>query len=195
MSVSKLPSPATRLSASEVNATRRPSALIEADDDRSVVAGMVTSWRMEVAAQTGAEPTTHFRQSTSRPAARFPARHARGCPASKVPGTRAPELRLQLHSLFLRRGAWRRYVRTPPALNLPDRWPRRPSTHRDSWPSRTEEHGELACVDGGTATVHAAWTGTGELVRGERDLPGHLQDRHPGLPLPGPSGTPPRPAG
>jgi hypothetical protein len=47
MSVSKLPSPTTRLSASEVNATKRPSALIEADDDRSVVAaGMVTSWRM-----------------------------------------------------------------------------------------------------------------------------------------------------
>jgi hypothetical protein len=38
MSVSKLPSPATRLSASEVNATRRPSTLIEAADDRSVVA-------------------------------------------------------------------------------------------------------------------------------------------------------------
>jgi hypothetical protein len=33
---------------------------------------MVTSWRMEAAAQTSAEPTTHFRQSTSRPAARFP---------------------------------------------------------------------------------------------------------------------------
>jgi hypothetical protein len=29
----------------------------------------------------------------------------------------------------------------------------------------TEEHGEFVCVDAGTATVHAAWTGTGELVR------------------------------
>jgi hypothetical protein len=29
----------------------------------------------------------------------------------------------------------------------------------------TEEHGEFVCVDAGTATVHAAWTGTGQLVR------------------------------
>ena len=29
----------------------------------------------------------------------------------------------------------------------------------------TEEHGEFVCVDAGTATVHAAWTGTGELLR------------------------------
>jgi hypothetical protein len=29
----------------------------------------------------------------------------------------------------------------------------------------TEEDGEFVCVDAGTATVHAAWTGTGELVR------------------------------
>lgn len=29
----------------------------------------------------------------------------------------------------------------------------------------TEDHGELACVDAGTATVRAAWTGTGEPVR------------------------------
>jgi hypothetical protein len=29
----------------------------------------------------------------------------------------------------------------------------------------TEERGEFVCVDAGTATVHAAWTGTGELVR------------------------------
>jgi hypothetical protein len=29
----------------------------------------------------------------------------------------------------------------------------------------TEEHGEFVCVDAGTATVRAAWTGTGELVR------------------------------
>jgi len=29
----------------------------------------------------------------------------------------------------------------------------------------TEEHGEFVCVDAGTATVRASWTGTGELVR------------------------------
>jgi hypothetical protein len=29
----------------------------------------------------------------------------------------------------------------------------------------TEEHGEFVCVDAGTATVHASWTGTGELMR------------------------------
>ena len=87
LSVSKLPSPATRLSAAAVNATSRPSALIEADDDRSVVAaGMVTSWRMEAAAQTSAEHTTHFRQSTSRPAARFP---RSACPR-RLLGCRVP---------------------------------------------------------------------------------------------------------
>ena len=32
-------------------------------------------------------------------------------------------------------------------------------------PSSTEEHEQFVYVDAGTATVHAAWTGTGELVR------------------------------
>jgi hypothetical protein len=87
LSVSTLPSPATRLSASAVNATRRPSALIEADDRSVVAAGMVTSWRMEAAAQTSAE---HRHPSGSQPADRppdSPVGMPGGCPASKVPST------------------------------------------------------------------------------------------------------------
>ena len=163
--MSTLPSPATRLSASAVNATRRPSALIEADDRSVVAAGMVTSWRMEAAAQTSAE---HRHPSDSQPADRppdSPVDMPGGCPASKVPSTRVPEPRLQLHSPLPAQRRIATLREPPPALHLPDRWPRHPSTHRDSWPARTEEHGEFVRVDAGTATVHAAWTGAGELMR------------------------------
>jgi hypothetical protein len=40
-------------------------------------------------------------------------------------------------------------------------------------------------VEAGTATVHAAWTGTGELVRVSETFRATSKTLHRGLPLPG----------
>jgi hypothetical protein len=50
-------------------------------------------------------------------------------------------------------------------------------------------------VDAGTATVHAAWTGTGELVRVSETFRATSKTFTEAFRSGGPSGTPPRPAG